>query len=88
MKSEGRKLKENRFEIVESTKRYENQTAYSLQKCNIVCCDEVVSTLTLETKLVTGKAETFFARETDAFLRIVNSLAKNTGYPVYNSVKI
>jgi hypothetical protein len=82
-------MKENRFEIVESTKKYKNQTAYSLQRCNIVCCDEVVSTLTLETELNVGKhSETFFAKETDIFLRMVNSLAKNTGYPVYNSVKI
>lgn len=81
-------MEENRFEIVESTKKYDGSTAYSLHRCNIIIRHEVVSALTLETKLNVGDSETFFTRETDAFLRIVNSLAKNTGYPVYNSVKI
>lgn len=81
-------MKENRFEIVESTKTYKNSTMYSLQRCNIVICNEVVSTLTLETKLNGDNPETFFARETDVFLKMVNSLGEKAGYPVYNSVKI
>ena len=82
-------MEENRFEIVESIKKYKDSTAYSLQKCNLVVGNEVVSTLTLETKLNVGKnSETFFAKETDAFLVIVTSLGKKSGLPVYNSVKI
>ena len=81
-------MEKNRFEIVESTKKYKDLIAYSLQKCNIVVDNNVVSTLTLETKLCVGDAETFFAKEKDVFLGIVNSLNKKSGWPVYNSVKI
>ena len=81
-------MEENRFEIVESTKKYKDSTAYSLQKCNIVVCNEVVSTLTLETKLNTGAPDKLFEKETDVFLRMVKSLGEKSGYPVYNSVKI
>lgn len=82
-------MEENRFEIVENTKKYKDLIAYSLQKCNIIVCNNVVSTLTLETKLVVGdsKAEKFFDKEKDAFLGIVNLLNKNSKWPVYNSVK-
>lgn len=81
----------NRFEIVESTKKYNGLTACSLQKCNIVVNNKVVSTLTLETKLDVGNSKNskkFFTKETDVFLEIVTSLGKKSGLPVYNSVKI
>ena len=77
-------MEKNRFEIVESTKKYKDSTVYSLQKCNIIVCNEVVSTLTLETKLNCDNPKTFFASETDVFLKMVNSLGKKAGYPVYN----
>ena len=76
-------MEENRFEIVESTKKYKDSTAYSLQKCNIIIGNKVVSTLTLETELNVGKhSETFFAKETDIFLRMVTLLSEKSGYPV------
>lgn len=80
-------MEENRFEIVESTKKYKDYTAYSLQKCNIIIGNKVVSTLTLETELNVGKhSETFFAKETEIFLRMVTLLSEKSGYPVYMKI--